>query len=46
MRIHARLLLSQDIFSFEKKPVICGVTGGAGTPDGVATLGGVYTSKK
>lgn len=26
-RMHARLLLSHDIFSFEKKPVTCGVGG-------------------
>jgi len=27
--MHARLLLSHDIFSFEKKPTICGLGGGA-----------------
>jgi hypothetical protein len=26
--MHARLLLSQDIFSFEKKPTICGLERG------------------
>lgn len=46
MRIHARLLLSHDIFSFEKKPVICGVGGGGAVLDGAAAVGGVYTNKK
>lgn len=46
--MHAKLLLSHDIFSFEKKPVICGVIGGGGAvPDGAAAaVGGVYTNKK
>lgn len=46
MRMHAKLLLSHDIFSFEKKPVICGVAVGAAVPDGAVAAGGVYTNKK